>query len=73
MTLARDYYLDQQRIDQQDEITQDLYIQGFTDGYDGKEKNSFDVDYKLGYESGLSTWVKEENTNATLTDNYLPF
>lgn len=73
MTLAVDYYLDQPRCDQQDEISLDLYIQGFTDGYEGREKSNSEEEYKTGYEKGLSTWIKEEITIPVIIDNYLPF
>lgn len=73
MSVALDYYLDQQRCDQQDEILEQLYTQGFTDGYEGYEKNSFEEPYRQGYEKGLSTWIKEEQTRNLVVDDYLPF
>lgn len=73
MTIARDHCFDQQRCDEQDLISEHLYIQGYTDGYEGLEKTTQDKIYVQGYEEGLSQWIREERIKATVIDNYLPF
>ena len=73
MSVALDQYLDQQRCDEQDEISQDLYIQGCSDGYQGIEKTCFEQPYVMGYEQGLSNWIREERVLATVIDDYVPF
>jgi hypothetical protein len=47
-----EYEIDQQRCDQQDAITEELYIDGFSDGLDGIPPQSEDEVYQLGYIRG---------------------
>jgi hypothetical protein len=50
--LPHEFEIDQERCDQQDAIAEQLFIDGFSDGLDGKLPQSKDEAYQLGYIRG---------------------
>lgn len=64
MTLAQDYYLDQQRLDDCAEFAESMHLAGIADGCEKRSKQCADTDYLLGYIEGLlqtCTQLQERN------------
>ncbi len=69
--LPHEYEVDQQRCKQQSEISEQLYIDGFSDGLDGIPPQSEDEPYKLGYAQGTVQLHSEHQANQVLGSGFL--
>lgn len=68
-----DYYttalqLDQERIEQQDRVAEELFLDGKTDGYNGTKPTSNELEYLKGYLVGIKHKQLEVKLSAQLLD-----
>lgn len=59
MTLAQDDYLNQLRSSYNDAASEELYLEGLSDGYEGKPYASDDYIYHLGHAAGIGKYIEE--------------
>jgi hypothetical protein len=69
--LPHEFEIDQRFREEQDTISEQLYVDGFSDAMDGKPPQSEEEPYKLGYAQGTVHLHCEHQTN-WVCDNYNP-